>query len=193
MNEMIEITIISADSISRTVRIASNATLEELLSMPQVLDFFGMEDSQDLLDALVSMGDTNTESDVIKNMLKTATLIDGVALEFDLEASELDSDDEDEQATTTNNAPVAGIVTVATSNGLQTTTIPIVVGITSLREAIYNDTIRARSGMTDAQLSNCNVVYNGNTISGGALLDATKLADGDEIVLTARVASTKGC
>ena len=88
-------------------------------------------------------------------------------------------------------AGASGVVIVSIAGGLQTARINITNGTTTLRDVIFNDTVRARSGMSDAQLSEATIQYKGTCYSGQQLSNV-HVNDADIIELAPRVAATKG-
>lgn len=117
--------------------------------------------------------------------------------EEDTDQDNDDDDDDEDEDEDEDSAPEVvmgreGVVTVYTSGGLQQTHISVINGETTLHNTIYNERVRARSGMTDTQLSNCIVLKNDVEVKASAL-KTTKVQDGDSIVLSPRVAHTKGC
>lgn len=177
--------IIKSTNATRNFSFDNGTTLEQLIAHDSVQEFFGAEPSE-IQESLVEI-DGAAIAEAVKPYIISAALRDGMELTFDLESEENDEhNDETAQSNETE-----GIVTVYTSGGLQNTIVNISVGVTTVREAIYNNNVRARSGMTDAQLSNCVVTLNDEELTS-AMVNTKTLASGDVITLTARSASTKG-
>lgn len=177
--------IINSINATRNFNFNEGTTLEELTRHDSVQEFFGAEPAE-IQESLTEI-DGAAISDAVKPYIISAALRDGMTLDFDLESEESDEAEEHNDASNTED----GVVTVYTSGGLQNTIVQIKVGVTTAREAIYCDTVRARSGMTDTQLSNCVVTLNDEELTP-ALVNTKTLASGDVITLTARSASTKG-
>lgn len=174
-------------------------TIADLCAHASVVEWFEAEPA-DIKDSLMSVHSdiinapsiTDSNFETIINL----PLMDGMTLNFDMEAKEVQEEATDETENNPENAiPTRGeegIVTVYTSGGLQSTIVHITVGVTTVHEAIFNDTVRARSGMTDTQLSSCNINLNEVQVQPGEL-STRVLASGDTITLHPRSASTKGC
>lgn len=186
---MKNITLISSNGISRTFAAADDDTLRDILSHQDVVDFFDAEDGDEVIENLSGMNDAMV-AEGQRGMIVRSVPDDGDVFEIDLD-SDQEAAEEGTDAADADTA-VPGIVTVITGGGMQSTNIPIIVGRTTVREAIYSDTVRARSGMSDAQLSNCTVTINQNTVNP-SVLDSRTLSAGDVIALNPRTASTKGC
>lgn len=176
--------IIKSQNATRNFNFNEGTTLEQLINHDSVQEFFGAEPAE-IKESLIEI-DGAAVSDAVKPYIISAALRDGMTVTFDLESEESDAPE-----ATAENASEDGVVTVYTSGGLQTSIVQIKVGVTTVRDAVYNDTVRARSGMTDTQLSNCVVTLNDEELTP-ALVNAKTLASGDIITLTARSASTKG-
>jgi hypothetical protein len=62
---------------------------------------------------------------------------------------------------------------------------------TAIRDVIHNDRVRARSGMSDAQLSACTVFVNNEEIPP-TTFNTRKVNNGEQLVLSVRAVHTKG-
>lgn len=175
--------IIKSQNATRNFNFNEGTTLEQLINHDSVQEFFGAEPA-DIKESLTEI-DGAAVSDAVKPYIISAALRDGMTVTFDLESEESDAPAAAEAASED------GVVTVYTSGGLQTSIVQIKVGVTTVRDAVYNDTVRARSGMTDTQLSNCVVTLNEEELTP-AMVNSKTLSSGDVITLTARSASTKG-
>lgn len=180
---MKEITINGINGSSIQFAVEDNSTIAEVCAHQTVCEFFD-EDADTIKDNLIEMNEGDVSR--FRATVLTARPNDGDVLLFDLDG-QVSNDGEDEDA----EGGEPGIVVVATSGGLQTTNVAIICGRTTVHDAIYRDEVRARSGMSDAQLSNCNIILNDETISESASHDRT-LRNGDTITLSARAASSKG-
>ena len=176
--------IINSANAQRTFAAEDDATLNEILDHDDVKAFFDA-DFEDIAENLVGLND-NEITDGIRGMILGASPENGAEVDIAMESVEVEDvrGNGGEEGT-------PGRVTVNTSGGLQSTVIDITNGVTTLYQAIYNDTVRARSGMNDTQLSSCVVVLNGDAVCAGAL-ETTRLHDNDTITLNARAASIKG-
>lgn len=180
---MKEITINGINGSSMQFAVEDNSTIADVCAHQTVCEFFD-EDADTIKDSLIEMNEGDVSR--FRATVLTARPNDGDVLLFDLDGQVSDAD---EDADAEGGEP--GIVVVATSGGLQTTNVAIICGRTTVHDAIYRDEVRARSGMSDAQLSNCNIILNDEPISESASHDRT-LKNGDTITLSARAASSKG-
>lgn len=180
---MKEITINGINGSSIQFAVEDTSTIADVCAHQTVCEFFD-EDADTIKDNLIEMNEGDVSR--FRATVLTARPNDGDVLLFDLDG-QVSNDGEDEDA----EGGEPGIVVVATSGGLQTTNVAIICGRTTVHDAIYRDEVRARSGMSDAQLSNCNIILNDETISESASHDRT-LRNGDTITLSARAASSKG-
>lgn len=177
---MKEIVINGINGASINFAAEDNTTLAQICEHETVMAFFD-EDADTIKENLLEMNGGDVSA--FRGSLLTAQPSDGDSLLFDLdgEVEENNSGEDGED----------GVVVVATSGGLQTTNVDIVCGRTTVHDAIYCDVVRARSGMTDAQLSNCTILLNEEEISDEVSRTRT-LRNGDTITLSARAASSKG-
>lgn len=175
--------IIKSQNATRNFNFNEGTTLEQLINHDSVQEFFGAEPSE-IKESLTEI-DGAAISDAVKPYIISAALRDGMTVTFDLESEESDAPEAAESASED------GVVTVYTSGGMQNSIVQIKVGVTTVRDAVYNDTVRARSGMTDTQLSNCVVTLNDEELTP-AMVNTKTLSSGDIIILTARGASVKG-
>lgn len=176
---------------------ASKDKLADILAFDSVIDFFCAESAQQVIDHLVEING-NAVNDSNKSLFLTCLLSNGFSVTVDLESVDEDTEDQsDAAAATTEEAPadspipLEGFVLVRTSGGLQETRVVIKIGETTIKDAIYNDNVRARSGMTDAQLSNCTVALNGVAVADN-LLAVKTLQNGDVLMLNVKGAHDKG-
>lgn len=191
---MLEIIISSVNEVTRTVAVepinanGTATTIADVCAMPAVVDFFDMEPAE-IKEALTEVSG-NEVPDAFRAAILGSAAENGAVLAFDIEVEpEEDETEGEEQDVCTAGTP--GTCTILTSGGLQSTNIQIVNGVTSVHDAIYNDAVRTRSGMTDAQLSNCNVTINDVPVDPGQL-NVHKVVNGDVVKLDIRVAHTKG-
>lgn len=84
-----------------------------------------------------------------------------------------------------------GIITISLSGGLHIIHMRITNGVTTVHNAVYSTDVRTRSGMTDTQISNCAIEYNGFKMDERAMRGKT-VYNGDVITMVAHVASDKG-
>lgn len=178
---MKEITINGTNGSSMQFAVEDNSTIADVCAHQTVCEFFD-SDADTIKDNLIELNECDISRS--RDTVLTARPNDGDVLLFDLDG-QVSDDDEDAEG------GEPGIVVVATSGGLQTTNVAIICGRTTVHDAIYRDEVRARSGMSDAQLSNCNIILNDEPISESASYDRT-LKNGDTITLSARAASSKG-
>lgn len=178
---MKEIIINACNGASRTFAAEDDATLREILAHDDVLAFFEA-DYDDIAANLEAFNGVGIQ-DGIRDMILNSQPETDTEVDIDLEGTD------DEEAENSAEEGTPGRVTVNTSGGLQSTVIDIVNGVTTVREAVYNDAVRARSGMNDTQLSSCVIVLNGDTVNNP---ESVRLHDNDTIVLNPRAASTKG-
>lgn len=211
---MIEIIINATNDTTRTI-IADEinaegkaTTLADILRMDEVLAFFGVdpanEEERDTVIANVAAIDGTELPEAFRAAVLGAAATNDQVVDVYLDGHDDDDDDDDDDDADEEEeeeedagadrgaAGSQGTVTVFTSGGLQATNIQIVAGVTSVQSAIFNDNVRARSGMSDTMLSNCDVFVNDKPVCAGAL-DSVKCWNGDNIVLSIRTAHTKGC
>ena len=198
---MKSITIYDANDNNIEVEVLNGTTLTELCDLRAVKEFFDIYESNDIAEELYTMNG-NAIPAFLRSTVISSLVEDGATYGFDLDAVgsyDEDEDDEDEGEDEEVGATVPeaianmgrrGVVTVETSAGLQSTNIAITIGETTVHEAIYTDAVKARSGMTDAQLSSCIIVLNEDEISQDESHDKT-LTGGDVICLNNRAVSTK--
>lgn len=172
-------------------------TFEQILNHEDVQAWFNESDADadaDITDCIsdINGADVEGNEDVI-NLLLRASAQDGDNITFTFTANTED-EDLDSVLNRSGNAAASGaegVVIVSIAGGLQTARINITNGVTTVREAIYNDTVRARSGMTDSQLDGATVMYQGRLLSNNDMA-SIRLNDADIIELAPRVAATKG-
>jgi len=178
---MKNITIIATENnASRTFVAAEDETLRSVLEHEDVLNFFD-GDADVIRDNFEAYNGTDMSNEAVASALLNAVVNDGDVIEIGLDGS-----DEGE-----NNEVQGGTCVVATSGGMQETEVTITEGMT-VRDAVYSEAVRARSGMTDAQLSASNFAINGEQIAA-ANLGSRQVRNGDRIVLSPHAACTKGC
>lgn len=191
------ITVISSDDVQRTVACEDiNAqgrptTIRDVCADPAVLAFFGVEQASQVADAIDELNG-NEITDGIRSLILDSAVQDDMTVSVDLEA-----DEEPEAAEDTQNGEAApqnggyGVCSVLIGGGLQSVNLEIELGRTTVQDVIHNDRVRARSGMTDAQLSSCSVFINNVEITANAI--PQRLVNNNEtIVLSPRAAHTKG-
>ena len=173
-------------------------TFQDVLNHQDVQDWFEAADKEygdEIEDYIVEIDGADVEDNsTIINIMLRATVQDGSSITFDFIANTEEDEDLNEAINREGGAAASGasgVVIVSISGGLQTARIDITNGVTTLRDVIFNDTVRARSGMTDAQLREATVLYQGQ-LKSGAELDCVRVNDADIVELSPRVASTKG-
>ena len=196
---MATITINLFDSNDNMTAFSANAgeTFADVLGHQDVQDWFeaspDYEPGDDITDSIVEINDADVEgNDAVIDMLLRAAVQDGDSITFDFEAATANTDADLNDAINGAGASGAeGVVIVSISGGLQTARINITNGVSTIREVLFNDTVRARSGMSDAQLREASVLYKGQLISYN-MMDSVRVNDADIIELAPRVAATKG-
>jgi putative ubiquitin-RnfH superfamily antitoxin RatB of RatAB toxin-antitoxin module len=179
---MKNITIIAIENnVTRTFVAAEDETLRSVLEHEDVLNFFDAE-AETIRSHFDTYNGTDMSNEAVASALLNAVVNDGDVIEIDLAGSEEAGEDNDAQG---------GTCVVATSGGMQETEVTITEGMT-VRDAVYSEAVRTRSGMTDAQLSASNFTINGETIAA-ANLGSRQVRNGDRIVLSPHAACTKGC
>lgn len=185
---------INANNATRTIaveEIGANGkapTLVDVFGMDAVQDFLG-QDVDNICEAVEEINGTAVP-DAFRSMLLNAAITENMVVAVDIDVTP--EEDEGAQNEVESEVGAPGVATVYTSGGLQATNIEITCGVTSLRDAIYNDCVRSRSGMSDAQLSNCDIMVNDSVVSADSL-DIVKCNNGDRIVLSIRTCHSKGC
>lgn len=191
------ITVISSNDVQRTVACEDinaqgrQTTIRDVCADPAVLAFFGVEQASQVADAIDELNG-NEITDGIRSLILDSAVQDDMTVSVDLEA-----DEETEAAEDTQNGEAApqnggyGVCSVLIGGGLQSVNLEIELGRTTVQDVIHNDRVRARSGMTDAQLSSCSVFINNVEITANAI--PQRLVNNNEtIVLSPRAAHTKG-
>ena len=191
------ITVISSNDVQRTVACEDinaqgrQTTIRDVCADPAVLAFFGVEQASQVADAIDELNG-NEITDGIRSLILDSAVQDDMTVSVDLEADEAPEADEDTQ-----NGEAApqnggyGVCSVLIGGGLQSVNLEIELGRTTVQDVIHNDRVRARSGMTDAQLSSCSVFINNVEITANAI--PQRLVNNNEtIVLSPRAAHTKG-
>ncbi len=202
---MKEVIVKSANNVTFNFVAADTDTVKNICEHNSIIELFG-EDVDTIKNALaVYAGNPIPAASAFRDMILASEVTSGLVLEFDLEAerhltgethTEAEEAEEDEgyfydRVSARPSAGSTGIVTVATSGGLQTTNVDIINGITTIKQAISAEKVKARSGMSEAQISSCNILFNGEQVTA-EFADSKVLYSGDTICLTARVASSKG-
>ena len=192
------ITVISSDDDQRTVACEDiNAqgrptTIRDVCADPAVLAFFGVEQASQVAEAIDELNG-NEITDGIRNLILDSAVQEEMTISVNLEA---DGEDDDADATEQNGEAAPqnggyGVCSVLIGGGLQSVNLEIELGRTTVQDVIHNDRVRARSGMTDAQLSSCSVFINNIEITANAI--PQRLVNNNEtIVLSPRAAHTKG-
>ena len=191
---------------SITVTVNEGATFQSILENEDAQAFFEASDADpddSITDYVSEINGVDVEdNESLLNMLLRSTATDGDTIEFSFMVDE-DDDDEDEdegEGSQTNGGTATGargVVIVELGGGLQTARIDITNGATTVREAVFNETVRRRSGMNDEMLAACTIRVIGGGSAGnyisGSELDNTRVTDGQVIeVNQRRVAATKG-
>lgn len=192
------ITVISSDDVQRTVACEDinaqgrQTTIRDVCADPAVLAFFGVEQASQVAEAIDELNG-NEITDGIRSLILDSAVQDDMTVSVDLEANGEDDDDDDAEQNGTA-APQNGgygVCSVLIGGGLQSVNLEIELGRTTVQDVIHNDRVRARSGMTDAQLSSCSVFINNVEITANAI--PQRLVNNNEtIVLSPRAAHTKG-
>ena len=196
---MATITINLFDCNDNMTAFSANAgeTFADVLGHQDVRDWFeaspDYEAGDSITNCIVEINDADVEgNDAVIDMLLRAAVQDGDSITFDFEAATAAADEDLDNAINGANASGAeGVVIVSISGGLQTARVNITNGVSTIRDVLFNDTVRARSGMTDTQLREASVLYKGQLISYNQM-DAIRVNDADIIDLAPRVAATKG-
>ena len=173
-------------------------TFRDVLNHEDVQEWFDAADKEygdDILDYITEIdGADVSDNEAVINIMLRATVQDGSSISFDFIADTEDDEELDDAINREGGAAASGasgVVIVSINGGLQTARIDIINGTSTLRDVIFNDTVRARSGMSDAQLREATIMYKGQ-VKGGCELDSVRVNDADIIDLSPRVASTKG-
>lgn len=195
---MATITINLFDCNDNMTAFSANAgeTFADVLGHQDVLDWFeaspDYEAGDEITDSIVGINDADVEgNDAVIDMLLRAAVQDGDSITFDFEAATAAADAGLDNAINGGTSGAEGVVIVSISGGLQTARINITNGVSTIREVLFNDTVRARSGMSDSQLREASVLYKGQLISYN-MMDSVRVNDADIIELAPRVAATKG-
>ena len=189
---------INANNETRTVAVEEigaggrATTLVDVFGMDAVQEFLGVG-VEDICEAVEELNGTAVP-DAFRATLLGAAITDDmtVTVDIDIDTNEEEGADDEEEHGADSAVGTPGVATVYTSGGLQATNIEITCGVTSLRDAIYNDCVRSRSGMSDAQISNCDIMVNDSVVPADKL-DLVKCNNGDRIVLSIRSCHSKGC
>lgn len=194
---MKNVTIYDVNNNALHLEVFNDTLVRDLCERDGVQEFFDTYDTEELKAAFEKLNGEQIPS-FLRSTILGALVEDGATYHFGLESAD---EDEDEESDTPPVAPVVpeedrdiprrGMVTVETSAGLQSTNVAIDVGVTTVHEAIYNDAVRARSGMTDAQLSSCVIMIGEDEVSQEEAHERV-LNSGELISLNIRVASKGG-
>lgn len=174
-------------------------TFNDILNHEDVQEWFNNSDADcddEIFDCISTINGADVEgNDAVIDIMLRATAQDGDEISFTFTADNEENEDLDDAINREGNGATAagasGVVIVSIAGGLQTARINITNGTTTLRDVIFNDTVRARSGMTDAQLSEATVQLHGTCYSGNQL-SSVYVNDADIVELAPRVAATKG-
>lgn len=192
------ITVISSDDVQRTVACEDiNAqgrptTIRDVCADPAVLAFFGVEQASQVAEAIDELNG-NEITDGIRNLILDSAVQEEMTVSVNLEANgeDDDADDAEQNGEAAPQNGGYGVCSVLIGGGLQSVNLEIELGRTTVQDVIHNDRVRARSGMTDAQLSSCSVFINNIEITANAI--PQRLVNNNEtIVLSPRAAHTKG-
>ena len=197
-NTMATLTINFFDANDNTVTFAaeSGETFAQVLQHGDVQAWFESsneyESGDDIKDYIIDINgaDVAGNEDVIDLLLR-AQVQDDDCISFDFT---VDSDDEELDNAVNGNGEASGaegVVIVSIAGGLQTARINVTNNVTTVRGVIFSDAVRARSGMSDAQLREATVIYKGRLLSSNDM-DSIRVNDADIIELSPRVAATKG-
>ena len=186
-------TIIITDSNNETVNVqladtnenGNPTTLNDLCESDAMTSLFDME-ADDIKQEVTELNETAIP-DTFRRQMFGAELEDGATVTLDIEfVNKPQSEGGDNAAEGT-----PGTVTVCTSGGLNSCTVAITNGRTTVRQAIFNDTVRQSSGQNDTQLSSCSVMLNEVAVDP-SVFDTRTVNNGDVITLTVMAAHTKG-
>ena len=191
---------------SITITVQEGTTFEAVLEEEDAQAFFEASDADpddDIKDYISEINGVDVEdNETLRDMLLRSTPTDGNTIEFSFMVDEDEDEDEDgaDEGSQTNGGTATGargVVIVELGGGLQTARIDITNGATTVREAVFNETVRRRSGMNDEMLNACTIRVIGGGSAGnyisGSELDNTRVTDGQVIeVNQRRVAATKG-
>ena len=190
------ITVISSNDVQRTVACEDinaqgrQTTVRDVCSDPAVLAFFNVEQADAVAEAIDELNG-NEITDGIRSIILDSAVQDDMTISIDLEADAEPEDGADQQDGANNAQTGVGVCSVLIGGGLQSVNLEIELGRTTVQDVIHNDRVRARSGMTDAQLSSCSVFINNVEITANAI--PQRLVNNNEtIVLSPRAAHTKG-
>ena len=173
-------------------------TFNDILNHADVQEWFDNSDADpdmDITEYISTINGADVEgNDAVIDVMLRATAQDGDEISFTFEIDNDENEDLDDILNRENGAAASGasgVVIVSIAGGLQTARINIINGTTTLRDVIFNDTVRARSGMSDAQLSEATIQYKGTCYTGSQLSNV-RVNDADIVELAPRVAATKG-
>lgn len=103
-----------------------------------------------------------------------------------------DADDDEDEDEDEDETPVAGLVLVRTGGGINTVTVDITSGVTTVADVIASDKVLRSSGMTLDNLKAGVKTVNGNVISSWEACNVIKLKDGDTLDVSPQAAHCKG-
>ena len=195
---MATLTINFFDANDNTVTFAaqSGETFAQVLEHNDVKAWFESsneyEPGDDIKEYIIDINgaDVAGNADVIELLLRAQVQDDDcISFDFTVESGDAELD----QAVNGNGAAsgAEGVVIVSIAGGLQTARINVTNNVTTVRNVIFSDAVRARSGMSDAQLREATVIYKGRLLSSNDM-DSIRVNDADIIELSPRVAATKG-
>lgn len=190
------ITVISSNDVQRTVACEDinaqgrQTTVRDVCADPAVLAFFNVEQADAVAEAIDELNG-NEITDGIRSIILDSAVQDDMTISIDLEADAEPEDGADQQDGANNAQTGVGVCSVLIGGGLQSVNLEIELGRTTVQDVIHNDRVRARSGMTDAQLSSCSVFIDNVEITANAIPQRL-VNNNDTIVLSPRAAHTKG-
>ena len=190
------ITVISSNDVQRTVACEDinaqgrQTTVRDVCADPAVLAFFNVEQADAVAEAIDELNG-NEITDGIRSIILDSAVQDDMTISIDLEADAEPEDGTDQQDGANNAQTGVGVCSVLIGGGLQSVNLEIELGRTTVQDVIHNDRVRARSGMTDAQLSSCSVFIDNVEITANAIPQRL-VNNNDTIVLSPRAAHTKG-
>ena len=162
-------------------------TIKDVLALQAVVDAFDEDPAENFIDY-----NDNEVPDAFREIILGQQAHDGdgygIESECDVEA---DEQEEAGDGAAPQNTGADGFCTVITNGGFVHTRVAIKNGVTKLADVVYNDEVSRNSGMSRAQLSNCDITQN-NEIRRADALEFAPVRDGDTIRVALRVSKDGG-